>query len=127
VAHACRYLVEGIVTEAFTLPVLLWGKPSSGSPRSDDGGVQRRSPLWGNHFWSIHWLEVALWLSGMSLLVSTTVGLGGMASWSLNGGHVLRCARRAVLLSSVMVALMVGPVRGFALVFHSGDGLVRSG
>jgi hypothetical protein len=40
---------------------------------------------------------------------------------------MLRCARRAGSPSSVMVTLMVGPVRGFALVFHFGDGLAESG
>jgi hypothetical protein len=29
--------------------------------------------------------------------------------------------------SSAMVALLVGPVRGFASVYHSGDGLAGSG
>jgi hypothetical protein len=100
--------------------------PRSGFPRLDDGDVQRRSPSWGHHFWS-SWLEVALWWSGLSLPASTTVGLGGVALWSLNGGRMLRCARRAGAPPSVMVVLMVGPVRGFALVFHSRDGLAGSG
>jgi hypothetical protein len=72
-------------------------------------------------------LEVAPWWSGMSLPASTTVGLGGVELWSLNGGRMLRCKRRAGEPSSVMVALMVGPVRGFDSVFHSGDGLAESG
>jgi hypothetical protein len=64
--------------------------------------------------------------SGVSLSAPTTVGLGGMVPWSLDGGCVLRCARRAEALSSAVVALMVGSVRSFALVYHSRDGSAES-
>jgi hypothetical protein len=78
-------------------------------------------------FWSRHWLEVALWWSGGSLPTSMMVGLGDVAPWSLDEGRVLRYARRVGAPSSAMVALMVGLVRGFASVYHSGDKLVGSG
>jgi hypothetical protein len=87
------------------------GNPRSGSPRSDDSNSQCCSPPWGHHFWSRQWLELVLRWSGVSLSMSTTVGLGGMVPWSLDGGRVLRCARRAEAPSSPVVALMVGSVR----------------
>jgi hypothetical protein len=59
---------------------------------------------------------------------TTTSSLGGMAQWGLNGGRALMDMCRVVALSSAMVALMVGLVRGFASVYHSRDGLaVRGG
>jgi hypothetical protein len=103
------------------------GNPRSGSPRSDDGDARRRSAPWGYHFWRRQWLEVVLKWSGISLSTSTTVGLGGMVPWSLDGGRVLRCARRAEAPSSAVVALMVGSVRSFASVYHSEDGSAESG
>jgi hypothetical protein len=103
------------------------GNPRSGSSRSDDGDARRRSPPWGYHFWCRQWLEVVLRWSGVSLSASTTVGLGGVMLWSLNGGRVLRCARRAEAPSSSMVALMVGSVRSFASFYHSGDGSAKIG
>jgi hypothetical protein len=48
---------------------------------------------------------------------------GAMVPWSLNGGRVLWCAHREEAPSSVMVALMVGTMRGFASILHSRDGL----
>jgi hypothetical protein len=63
----------------------------------------------------------------VSLSAPTTVGLGGVVSWSLDGGCVLRCARREEALSSAVVALMFGSVRSFASVYHSGDGSAESG
>jgi hypothetical protein len=47
---------------------------------------------------------------GVSLSVSKTVGLNGVVPWSLDGGHVLRCPRRAEVPSSIVVALVVGSV-----------------
>jgi hypothetical protein len=103
------------------------GNPRSGSPRSDDGDARCRFPPSGHRFRSIQWLEVALRWSGVSLPASTAVVLGGVVPWSLDGGCVLRCAHRVGAPSSAMVTLMVGSVRGFASVYHSGDGLAGSG
>jgi hypothetical protein len=51
-----------------------------------------------------------------------------MAQWSLDGGCALMDTCRAVALSGAVVASMVGLVRGFASVYHFGDGLaVRGG
>jgi hypothetical protein len=70
------------------------GHPRSGSPRLDDGDVRRRSPL-GASFLEQTMVEVALRWSGVSVSASasTTVGLGGVVPWSLDGGRVLRCAQ----------------------------------
>jgi hypothetical protein len=103
------------------------GNPRSGSPRSDDGDARRRFPPWGYHFWSRQWLEVVLRWSAVSLSASTTVALGGVVPWSLDGGPMLRCARKAEAPSSAVVALMVGSVRSFASVYHSGDVSTKSG
>jgi hypothetical protein len=57
----------------------------------------------GALFLSGRWLDVALRWSGVSLPMSTTVGLGGMAPRSLDGGHGMRCVRRKEALSGTMV------------------------
>jgi hypothetical protein len=42
-------------------------------------------PLWGI-VWSSHWLAVVSRWSGVSSPALMTVGLGGVASWRLDGG-----------------------------------------
>jgi hypothetical protein len=53
--------------------------------------------------------------------------LGGMAQRSFGDRRALIDSRRAEAPSGIGVASMVGPVKGFALVFHSEDGLTGSG
>jgi hypothetical protein len=122
-------LVEGIVTA--TSPRLGYSERGTldlGLPDRTMATCIAVLPLGGCIvFWRRHWLEVALWWSGGSLPASMMVGLGGVAPWSLDEGRVLRYARRVGAPSSAMVALMVGLVRGFASIYHSGDELAESG
>jgi hypothetical protein len=55
------------------------------------------------------------------------LGLGGVAQRSFGDRRALIDSRRAEKLFVIVVASMVGPVKGFALVFHSEDGLTGSG
>jgi hypothetical protein len=62
------YLVEGIVVQPSPSRLGYFGGNSRpGSPGSNNGDTRRRSPLWGHHFWSRRWIEVALRWSSVAL------------------------------------------------------------
>jgi hypothetical protein len=98
------------------------GTPRSGSPGSDDDGALVSLFLLGASF--LEQLKVGgvkMW-SGLHL--SRMLCLSGVAQRSLGDSHALMDSRRVGAPSSAMVASMV---RGFASVFHPGDGLVEGG
>jgi hypothetical protein len=88
--------------------------------------VWRRSPSWGIILGAYNGRGGSEVVRSI-FSTSTMVGLGGMVSWSLDGGHVLRCMRRAEEPSSAVMALVVGSVWILASIEHSGYGSADSG
>jgi hypothetical protein len=57
----------------------------------------------------------------------TTLSLGDVVQWGLYGRRAMMDSCRAVVPSGVVVASMVGLMRGFTLIYHPGDGLAERG
>jgi hypothetical protein len=87
--------------------------------------AMRNAALLAGGIWSRGWLEVALRWSGVPLPVLTTVGLGGMASHRLGGGHGLRCVCREEVPSGAMVVSSAGPDKVYVDLNHENCSEVR--
>ena len=79
-----RYLVEGIVSAVCVLRLgYSRGNPRPGSPGSDNGGAQRRSPCWGHRFLEQTTDGGGAEVERCAFAVSASSSRRGMVQWCL--------------------------------------------